>query len=166
MSEYWQYHDRENGRGKRLLLPSKDELIQFGMLIINRLNKNHINGEWFTQELHLLSSSEFFDMTSRCRKSLKILKNENNIIDYNDEAVITSAVNQLHTTFNIYFSDDGWRMTSKAIAQAKKRNKTMRTEIKSSTHALLLQLKEETKQDSIDQTIEFLIESYRESLDE
>ena len=166
LATYWKYHHRGNARGKRLLLPSVDELVQFGSLIINRLNSKHINEEWFSPAIKEMETSDFFSMTARCSQSLKILRNTSHNIESSDPDVIDSAVNQLHSSFNLYFSDEGWRQAAKALSQAKKRTKTMRTEIRSSTHALLLKVKEETKQDSIDQTIEFLIDNYRESLDE
>lgn len=164
MNTYWKYHSEKKAPGKKLLLPSQQELIDFGLLIINRFNSRHLNEDWFTPSLLDMNSTEYYSMMSRCRESVKILKNSLGNPNYSRAEVIDSAVKQLHSAFNNYFSDDGWRLVGKAISQAKKRANTMRTEIKATTHAQLLALKDEIKQDSIDQTIEFLIEFYRESI--
>ncbi|ACJ29262.1 Conserved hypothetical protein [Shewanella piezotolerans WP3] len=144
----WQYHGNKPIKGRKLLLLQQSELVLALPLIFRLIPKEQILKRlaWFESsagsESQFLEISKLLSLVTRKRKQK---------MDFSVE------LEQLNLFLNQYFSDYGWRMVRKELAQIKKRKKKSHIELSNDLVYRLKAFMSLKQLDSFDQALDFLL---------
>lgn len=144
----WQYHGNKPIKGRKLLLIQQSELVIALPLIFRLIPKEQISrrSAWFESsgesELQFLKISELLSLVARKRKQSVDLSVE---------------LEQLNFCLNEMFSDYGWRMVRKELAQIKKRKKKSHIELSNDLVHRLKAFMSLKQLDSFDQAVDHLL---------
>lgn len=149
--QQWRYHGVTPVKGRKLLLLQADELLVAIPLMYRIIlqNKNDHRLDWFNhaeskkdQELKFIALSTQLSLMAKKHK------------DKQDDS---EALQYLNVLLNDHFSDYGWRMIRKELAQIKKRRKKSHIELSNDLIYRLKRLMSLKQLDSFDQTIDYLL---------
>ena len=143
MQQQWKYHQNLPSSGKRLLLLSRNEVLNYNNFLSREFGKyaeqngksNDILNTNKTVEITLLSSS-----LSEC------------ISDVTDNELLT-----LNNAINECFTDHGWREVRRRLSQYKKRAKQSHIVVSKTLKVRLTEYQLQNKFDSIEQVIDTLL---------
>ncbi|MEZ9200162.1 hypothetical protein [Shewanella sp. 10N.286.54.B9] len=144
----WQYHSNKPTKGRKLLLLQRDEIVIAFPLIFRLIPRDQIlkRVEWFESgaesETKFLKVSELLSLVTRKRKQ-------------NSDPRV--ELEQLNLCLNQMFSDYGWRMVRKELAQVKKRKKKSHIELSNDLIHRLKAFMSIKQLDSFDQALDFLL---------
>ena len=144
----WQYHTHKPKKGRKLLLLQQSELVFALPLIFRLIPKEQISKrvEWFESsaesETKFLKVSELLSLVTRKRKQ---------------SGDISMELTQLNFCLNQFFSDYGWRMVRKELAQIKKRKKKSHIELSNDLIHRLKAFMSLKQLDSFDQALDYLL---------
>ena len=144
----WTYHGNKPIKGRKLLLLQQSELVIALPLIFRLIPKEQMSKRlsWFEtsaeSESQFLKISELLSLVTRKRKQNK---------DF------SQGLEKLNFCLNQYFSDYGWRMVRKELAQIKKRKKKSHIELSNDLVHRLKAFMSLKQLDSFDQALDFLL---------
>lgn len=144
----WQYHSNKPTKGRKLLLLQRDEIVIALPLIFRLIPRDQIlkRLDWFESgaesETKFLKVSELLSLVTRKRKQGADLRVE---------------LEQLNLCLNQMFSDYGWRMVRKELAQVKKRKKKSHIELSNDLIHRLKAFMSIKQLDSFDQALDFML---------